>query len=76
MENTDNLAYSDAIEEIERILGQIEGKDLDIDELSGNVNRALALIRVCKGKLRKTEDELERALNETGEAPAEPSAQE
>lgn len=76
MENPENLPYGDAIEEVESILQQIEARDLDIDELSGNVNRALALIRVCKAKLRKTEEELEKALNDEDQDITGPSVQE
>ncbi|MBS2100649.1 exodeoxyribonuclease VII small subunit [Carboxylicivirga linearis] len=58
------LSYTDAIGEIEEILQQIENEELDVDELSTKVKRVSTLIKTCKDKLHKTEEEVEQILKE------------
>lgn len=58
------LTFNEAIDELELILNQIEKGELDVDELSGKVKRASVLIKLCKGKLKSTEDEIEKIINE------------
>ena len=52
------FSFNDAVEEIEKILRNIESGDLDIDKLSVEVKRASELIKLCQKKLRSTEDEI------------------
>ena len=56
------ISYSDAINEIEDILQEIENEEPDIDILSDKVKRAAELITNCKQKLNKTETEIEEIL--------------
>ncbi|MEW5845267.1 MAG: exodeoxyribonuclease VII small subunit [Bacteroidota bacterium] len=49
------LKYSEAIEEVERIISQIESNELDIDELIEKIRRASELLKFCKQKLHFTE---------------------
>jgi len=58
------VGYVEAITEIEDILTKIEGDELDVDELSEKVKRVSTLLRICKGKLHKTEMEVENVLKE------------
>jgi len=58
------LTYNDAVSEIEEILQQIENEELDVDDLSVKVKRVSALIKTCKDKLHKTEEEVEKILND------------
>ena len=53
------ISYNEAIEEIEEILQKIENEELDVDELSEKVKRVSSLIKICKQKLYKTEEEVE-----------------
>ncbi len=62
MENKMN--YTEAIEELERIVEEIENGDISVDELSEKVKRASKLIRLCKTKLTKTEEEVSKVLKE------------
>lgn len=57
-------SYRKALARIEEIVDAIENKDLDVDELSGMVQQALSLIKLCKGKLKNAELDLEKALKE------------
>jgi len=59
------ITFNEAMQELEVILNQIETGELDIDELSGKVKRASLLIKLCKGKLRSTEEEIDKILKET-----------
>ncbi len=59
--------YQDALNEIDEILGKIESNELDIDELAEKVNRVSFLLKFCKDKLQKTNEEVEKILNEMEE---------
>ena len=61
------ISYSDAVNEIEEILKQIENGELDVDELSEKVKRVSSLIKICKSKLKSTEEEINAILAEEGE---------
>ena len=61
------IGYSEAVNEIEQILQQIEEGELDVDQLAKKVKRATELIKLCKLKLRNTEEEVNKILEDTGE---------
>lgn len=46
------------------ILEQIESGEPDVDELSGKVKRASELIKVCRKKLKSTEEEIGKILED------------
>jgi exodeoxyribonuclease VII small subunit len=52
------FSFNKAVDEIEKILSNIESGNLDVDKLSAEVKRASELIRLCQKKLRSTEDEI------------------
>ena len=56
------LKYEDAMKELELIVSGIEGDDISIDELSEKVKRATELIKICKTKLYKTEEDVNKVL--------------
>ena len=56
------IKYNEAINEIEEILQKIENDELDVDELSEKVKRVSELLIICKNKLHKTEEEVEKIL--------------
>ena len=56
------VSYSESIEEIEEILSRIEQGDLDVDELTENVQRVTSLLKLCRKKLRTTEGEINKIL--------------
>lgn len=57
------ITYNDAISEIEEIVQKIENQELDVDELTDNVKRVSLLIKICKNKLYKTEEEVQKILD-------------
>ena len=58
------ITYQAAVKEIEDILEKIEEGQLDVDELSKNVKRVTELLKICKNKLHKTEDEVNKILED------------
>jgi len=60
----DNPDYKDAVEEIESIVDEIESESVDVDVLAEKVKRAAYLIKICKAKLKKTDDEVKKILKE------------
>ena len=54
----------EAIAEIEEILSSIENNEPDIDELANKVKRVSTLLKLCKDKLYKTQNEVEKVLND------------
>ncbi|GBE04544.1 MAG TPA: exodeoxyribonuclease VII small subunit [Nitrospirae bacterium] len=61
--------YKKALEEIESIVEEIENENVDVDILTGKVKRATYLINMCRKKLRATDDEVRKILEEfDGEA--------
>ncbi len=59
--------YTEAIEELENIVTEIENEDIPVDELSAKVKRAAELIHICKTVLYKTEEEVNAVLKELRE---------
>lgn len=53
------LPYAEAVAELETILEGLEGDDLDVDHLAGEVARAAALIRECRDRIAATRFEVE-----------------
>lgn len=56
--------YTEAFEELQQIVAEIEGGEITVDELSEKVKRAALLIRICKQKLTATESEVATILKE------------
>lgn len=58
------ITYSNAFEELENIIHEIESEAINIDDLSIKVKRASILLKFCKDKLRSTETEISTILDE------------
>ncbi len=56
--------YTEAFEELQAIVAEIEGGEISVDELSDKVKRAALLIKICKNKLTATEGDVNKILNE------------
>jgi exodeoxyribonuclease VII small subunit len=61
------LNYENAMAEIEMIVEGIENNQFSIDELAEKVKRISELVIFCKEKLRQTEDQVNKILNEIKE---------
>ena len=56
--------YTEAFEELQRIVSEIEEGRITVDELSAKVKRAAFLIKICKNKLSSTEEDVNKILKE------------
>ena len=56
--------YTEAYEELQRIVSEIENGEISVDELSEKVKRATQLIRICKLKLTTTEEDVNKILRD------------
>lgn len=56
--------YTDALKELEEILAKMESDQCDIDSLSQLTARALELLKFCKERLFKTDEEVKKCLEE------------
>lgn len=54
--------YKEALAELEAILAKMESDRCDIDSLTAYTSRALELLKYCKEKLFKTDEEVRRCL--------------
>ena len=56
--------YREAITEVEEILASIGNDELDVDELAEKVKKVTLLLKFCKDKLFKTQEDVEKVLKE------------
>jgi exodeoxyribonuclease VII small subunit len=54
--------YKAAVEELEKIVEEIENESIDVDILAEKVKRASYLIKLCKNNLKATDDEVKGIL--------------
>lgn len=64
----ENMRYSEAVARLEEIMAKVQSGRIDIDELAGLLKEAQELVRFCRGKLYKVDEEVKALLDEsTGE---------
>lgn len=56
--------YTEAFEELQQIVRDMEDGEITVDELSVKVKRAAELIKICKNKLTSTEENVNLILKE------------
>jgi len=60
----EKITYTEAFEELQGIVSEIEQGEISVDELSEKVKRATQLIKVCRTKLTTTEEDVSKILKE------------
>jgi exodeoxyribonuclease VII small subunit len=58
------IKYTEAFEELQQIVSDMEDGEITVDELSIKVKRAAELIKICKNKLTSTEEDVNLILKE------------
>ncbi len=58
-----NVKYEEAVAQLEEILRKMENNQLDIDSLTEQLKKAQQLVKLCKDKLTKTDEEIQKILN-------------
>jgi exodeoxyribonuclease VII small subunit len=61
---SEKINYTEAFEELQTIVSEIEQGEISVDELSEKVKRAAQLIKICKSKLTTTEEDVNKILKE------------
>lgn len=61
---SESIKYTEAFEELQQIVQEIEEGEISVDALSLKVKRAAELIRICKTKLTSTEEDVNEILKE------------
>ena len=56
------IGYADAMAELEQILRDLEGDDLDVDMLAFRVERAALLIGLCRERIGAARVQVERVV--------------
>ena len=54
------IGYATARAELDRILAELSGDDLDVDMLAERVERASTLIEICRGRITNARIQVER----------------
>ena len=49
---------------LEQIVARMENNELDLDTMSEELKKAQQLIKLCKDKLTKTDQEIRKIINE------------
>ena len=60
----EKISYTEAFEELQEIVSEIEQGEISVDELAAKVKRATQLIKICKDKLSTTEEDVSKILKE------------
>jgi exodeoxyribonuclease VII small subunit len=58
------LGYAEAMTELEGILGELEGDHLDVDVLAERVRRASELIKLCRTRISRAQDDVNRIVTD------------
>ena len=64
----DEIGYAAASAELERILADLEAGDVDLDALAAKVERAAALLAMCRRRLAATATKVEKITAEIAAA--------
>lgn len=58
------MKYEEAMATLEQIVARMENNELDLDTMSEELKKAQQLIKLCKDKLTKTDQEIRKIINE------------
>ncbi len=59
-----DFSYNKSLEEMERIMAEIETDEVNVDKLSEKVKRLSVLIKECKARLHETEEEVQNIIDD------------
>ena len=58
------MNYEEAVQQLETIVQRMENDELDIDELTTELKKAQQLIKMCKAKLTKVDEDIKKILSQ------------
>jgi exodeoxyribonuclease VII small subunit len=56
--------YGEAMVELEAILDELEGDQLDVDLLAERVQRASELLKVCRARIARAQQDVDRIVSD------------
>ncbi len=56
--------YSEAVDELNQILADLEDERVDVDQVSEKVKKAIELIKLCRQKIENTEMEVKKIVKD------------
>lgn len=59
------MKYEEALKQLEEIVERMESNELDIDSLGQQLKTAQKLIKMCKDRLTKTDEDIRKILDES-----------
>lgn len=59
--------YEESFIELQQIVSELEDGEISVDELAEKIKRAASLIDFCKKKLKTTEEDVSKILEELGD---------
>ncbi|MEL0000662.1 MAG: exodeoxyribonuclease VII small subunit [Acidimicrobiales bacterium] len=62
MSDEEQIGYAEAMRELEEILDALEDDDLDVDVLAAKVERASALIQLCRDRIGNARIQVEKVV--------------
>ena len=54
--------YGEAMAELDAILAELEGDELDVDVLAARVQRASELLKVCQARIVRAQQDVDRIV--------------
>ena len=60
----ENMNYTQAVTRLDEIMNVVQSGKLDVDELSGLLKEAAELVKFCRAKLYKVDEEVNKLLDE------------
>lgn len=58
------MKYEDAVKRLEEIVRLMENGQLDLDQITEHLREAKTLVELCKEKLGKTNEDINKLLDE------------
>lgn len=59
-----DVNYEEAVRQLEDIVEKMERGELDVDSMASRLKQAQGLIKLCKQKLKYTDDEIQKLLSD------------
>lgn len=56
--------YEEAVHQLENIVEKMERGELDVDSMVSQLKQAQELVKLCKKKLKHTDDEIQKLLSD------------
>ena len=57
-----DIKYEEAVHKLETIVDKMERGELDIDSMAAQLKEAQELVKLCKQKLKRTDNEIQKLL--------------